>query len=427
MAWHRLRDAVVDMGLCPAACCIFAYGSSNVDRNILPGIKRQLADEYDIADVDELYADMRLCDMPRVKSVQRTAWVEQVLKARCIELYVKMVDGMNVVREDPKMVQIVNRAGRKHRMYLHSWDLLMWYVSCFTGNCVLPGDVCPLSVVEVPLPFLPDAGKTQTRQQIIKLYMDWDADAKLLQFLGEEDNIVKVDAVRTLALGAPAAMCGILTKLGMLDCGEEVQVLVKEGTRKRSDGSWKVSFHFIFQIVMTVGEYQATCQRILMFLKFHIKDLYWHINNPQERVGSVDTMKDFQCLLGWDQHSLVNAHQGLAFAFSRKALDDPPSAFVGILHLTLAPEACPMQLHEWSSRWEIPCSETWTGPVCIEKQLVQRKISVINILDPAKVTEAMWLASICMPTSRCIKLKNVECPSLQPRAKDIQVTVSRHG
>ena len=124
-------------------------------------------------------------------------------------------------------------------------------------------------------------------QRVHKLYVDWDKKLSEVQaktqFLTPSSSScavqrnASVQQIRQLALRTPCAIMKLLKRAGgTFDAHvSEVKVLVKEGTRKiasadGSDEDWKISFHFVFQV--------------LIFLEAHLCGMHAYA----EHVGGTD-------------------------------------------------------------------------------------------------------------------------------------------
>ena len=192
-----------------------------------------------------------------------------------------------------------------------------------------------------------------------------------------------MDQLRKLALQTPLAICEILAN--QLKCipehVQDVHILVKEGTRpsrtalsKEESGDvmgkrggaqpkdqqeWKISFHFIFQIVTTPAQfrrvYQAVQQavfsrhRTLVDLldkmttaqskreeatKVFLKEILQqqHHEDDKATISSDDVCK---ALIGVDLHPLTNKVQGLACLGSRKSDAAMGNRLLGMVRVAL--------------------------------------------------------------------------------------------
>ena len=157
----------------------------------------------------------------------------------------------------------------------------MVYKNKYRKHCMAPKWVDALHAEMLEILLLPEDSKSGHNnhnrsimviefpndfQCIHKFYIDWDKKLSEAGFtttsssaLGCMQKNLLVEKMRNIALGTPLAVVKILTAAGpdvfkFLDggCGENIRVLVKEGTRKMLDSSeedWKISFHFVFQVV----------------------------------------------------------------------------------------------------------------------------------------------------------------------------------
>ena len=233
------------------------------------------------------------------------------------------------------------------------------------------------------------------------LYFDWDLKLPALSSLHypslssshDDEQLGVVDQLRKLALQTPLAICEILAN--QLKCipehVQQIHVLVKEGTRpsrieltKRDLGDvmgrtggvqlkdqqeWKISFHFIFQIVTTPAQfrrvYQAVQQAVFtrhrtlvdlldkmttaqsehkeatttgshgaVFLKAVLQQQQQQQQHKDDE-ATISSDNVSKALIGVDLHPLTNKVQGLACLGSRKLDAVMGNRLLGIVRVPL--------------------------------------------------------------------------------------------
>lgn len=126
-------------------------------------------------------------------------------------------------------------------------------------------------------------------QRLQKFYVDWEmmlsTMKKCQHFAANDDDSdaeTMVERIRQMALQAPVCICNMLARMNCIPGGtREVFVLVKEGTREilsssssssvgdstdhgsSSSSDWKVSFHFVFQLVMSIAQFQCMYEMLM--------------------------------------------------------------------------------------------------------------------------------------------------------------------
>ena len=97
----------------------------------------------------------------------------------------------------------------------------------------------------------------------------------------------KLQFVREMVLSVPSAVCLMLRDMGCIpNTAKDVFVLVKEGTRELDDSpgllssaaqqprDWKISFHFVFQIMASQVQFSGAYEMIVRFIMTRLsKDL----------------------------------------------------------------------------------------------------------------------------------------------------------
>ena len=172
-------------------------------------------------------------------------------------------------------------------------------------------------------------------QRTLKLYVDWDkklSDVRTrTNFLqnGDQESVVQrradVEAIRKLALGTPAAVMRLLKAMGcsssMHRNGNDVRVIVKEGTRPLTQGEqdWKISFHFIFQIVVSSAQFRLLYHHMAELIRTKLENLAAALrmvdasDNDKQMGMETDAMRDplHGALVGMDMHPRQNVFQVL--------------------------------------------------------------------------------------------------------------------
>lgn len=160
----------------------------------------------------------------------------------------------------------------------------------------------------------------------------------------EETSIEKI---RQLALGTPRAVARILRNATRISDDDELFALVKEGTRRVDEKSTKVSFHFVFQLLVTHAQFRQLYEDILSFLAkdeacvdvARALELTAGDSDPEEARSSIllhasassSSDPPFHALVGLDLHPRQNAAQGLASLGARKSARDPGTRVVGMV------------------------------------------------------------------------------------------------
>jgi len=215
-------------------------------------------------------------------------------------------------------------------------------------------------------------------QRLQKVYVDWEMMLSTMKksqaFAGRHsslDTAGMVESVRQMALKAPKAICNILYSMGCIqDSSSDVFVLVKEGTREVDNHDWKISFHFVFQIIASVAQFQCVYEMImhsvccmpgprhLAFLMglISLRDYEASIQAGMECAGCDEQgrrdyafneiVKASLCcatagwgdeaaaaLLGVDMHPAKNAFQGLACLGSKKKAGGTGNRLAGMMRV----------------------------------------------------------------------------------------------
>ncbi len=127
-------------------------------------------------------------------------------------------------------------------------------------------------------------------QRTLKPYVDWDMKLSTIEksqffesfaesdwrrktqrtgfFFKDDPNAPwRVNYVRHLALNVPAVVCGMLRSMGCISSSHDsVHVIVKEGTRQVDEHDWKISFHFIFQITVSLTQFKCLYEMITQYI-----------------------------------------------------------------------------------------------------------------------------------------------------------------
>lgn len=259
-------------------------------------------------------------------------------------------------------------------------------------------------------------------QKIHKFYIDWDKKISEIAFetnghAGATRGQQQVETVRQAALKTPAAVMRILHQLGdevfsVTRGASSVEVVVKEGTRKLPS-DWKVSFHFVFQLLLTTEQFKAVYEHLAQHISgsadMKMLSSYLLKSSQSEPDLAAQILKDGEwwCgLLGMDLHPRQNAFQGLACLGSRKQDGFPPSAYIG-----------DMRVAKDGSSWEWglkkPCNFSASDLSCRSSSSMQSAASTLPAGQemttvpfkqlPLKERIQIWLAcSVIMPSPACI-------------------------
>jgi hypothetical protein len=203
------------------------------------------------------------------------------------------------------------------------------------------------------------------------------------------DQAARVEAVRQIALLTPPVICRMLRDMGcLLPDSDFVHVVVKEGTRAIDGGiDWKISFHFVFQIFITLAQFRCLYEMLIQHMAAsgcsnpHLAFLldllsvkeYESRCTPSgsggmplstfaeedggtdaRRTRALDSLLGAACpasssgtalspdvrkasaLVGMDLHPRQNAYQGLACLGSRKKSGDSGNRLVGMMRVPSA-------------------------------------------------------------------------------------------
>lgn len=161
-----------------------------------------------------------------------------------------------------------------------------------------------------------------------------------------------IERIRQLALGTPRAIARILRdEAGRIAEADELFVLVKEGTRDLDGGSTKVSFHFVFQLLVTHAQFRQLYEDVVDFLvksedEEECLDVACALELAECAIGdssssgaeaararilASSSRSPVHALVGLDLHPRQNAAQGLASLGARKALKNPGTRVVGMM------------------------------------------------------------------------------------------------
>lgn len=224
-------------------------------------------------------------------------------------------------------------------------------------------------------------------------------------------TLKRVQILREMAMRCPAIVCEILIEMGYIDAEDDVQVVVVEATRLkkkerlpvkgdeawRERGDWKISIHFIFQVLLTRDQFRRVWEALLHHLE---EECPWYakcaelmatekgnMGSPDVKLPANDSMGKYMPLVGMDVHPYHNAEQGLALPFSRKTVNDPESRLMQIMHIVGGKEYMT----------EIPSRDTYFARARPWNYAPRGKD-----LDPFHVLWGLMDASICVPGPRCI-------------------------
>jgi hypothetical protein len=280
-------------------------------------------------------------------------------KSEVMEEYMNTCKENNFRSPCASIIQVVYYRGEKERKRDESESYRMHKIYTHAQDCVLccrellTGDNNVLSVVEIP----------NILQLVQKVYIDWDLLSSNICYLDHLNNVEKLDVCRRLAEKTPSVICSILISLGMISSMDIVEVVVKEGTRwVEEKKAFKISMHFIFQIIGTRKQIHIMWDKILHYIRLQSPMLYSVLRGEVKGITS-DCAKDIGLLLplvGVDLHLVDNAEQGLAMAFSRKNISDKPSRLMRILHVQGGIDYMN----------EIPCKTLWNASLPITSDVI---------------------------------------------------------
>jgi hypothetical protein len=181
-------------------------------------------------------------------------------------------------------------------------------------------------------------------QRTLKPYVDWDMklstveESQFFESFAEIDWIAfkkqhehvdskyddpgvpwRVNFVRHLGMCVPVVVGMMLKDMGCIDACADLCVLVKEGTlatvNKDGDGDWKISFHFIFQITVSLTQFKCLYEMITSYI----------VRCPSGEEGYIANAKDLGFLLGqvslqqYEAYYLAGADVQSSRQCSRKA------------------------------------------------------------------------------------------------------------
>jgi hypothetical protein len=223
-----------------------------------------------------------------------------------------------------------------------------------------------------------------------------------------------------MALQAPKAIFSMLEGMGCIGEGEgQFFVLVKEGTREVDGDDWKISFHFVFQIIASIAQFQCVYEMIMhgiccmpgprhlaflmgmISLREYEESVQGHDSckheEQRDRALSEIVQASLGCeernevvvpaaLLGVDMHPAKNAFQGLACLGSKKKAGATGNRLLGMMRVQRGETGPDMYTSDWVQGY---CSEAHPLLVLAE-------------------------ASVIMPGPRCIALSPMERWLQQP-------------
>lgn len=276
--------------LSPSVGYLFRMRPEDVDI-MFPGLRGEIQGDI-LKEVQKdtwLPIDHTLSDSKGVFKDSKKAAVQKAYHA-----YIKSVGAQY---HYPVLVQVLVRDKyRYHVMFRHAEDYLEWYVK------TMQGEDPPFSVIEIPVPFL----KGEAGMAAIKFYCDWEKLLSTMQFLEGDTVLDRVEEARELALRTPLLLIDIMVELGWVKDHFTVQTVVKEGTREVGDAEWKISYHFIFQLLIPTRYVKIAGSEILKKVKEHSASTYEAISQPGNKVTHVDHMSP---LIGLDMHPAMNEFQ----------------------------------------------------------------------------------------------------------------------
>lgn len=259
-------------------------------------------------------------------------------------------------------------------------------------------------------------------QRIHKFYIDWDKKTSEVAFFDDSSGgsflqrSAGIERLRLAALGTPAAILRILQTCvpGFALEQDDVRVLVKEGTRNVSSTDCKVSFHFVFQILVTTEQFRAIYQHVVQHIQTNpemqllssvLLNSTGDEDAPKKANMLLDNDKWWSGLLGMDLHPQKNAYQGLACTGSRKNLDAKASSILGTMLVSGDGSSwewisSPQQVEkpQQDATDESMCSKASTVSSCSHAPLVEKAGLPHKILS--------WMeASVIMPSPSCIPVK----------------------
>jgi hypothetical protein len=324
-------------------------------------------------------------------------------KADVLDQFVSLIKGQCDPSEqgirmcDSLLVQVVLQSGKRYHLlqeHMHSalqqiQDLLHPRDSDGVNDTVI-------SVVEIPT----------SLQGMQKLYIDWDKKlSEMLPLLppGSGMDVPTLKHARALALQTPAVFCRVLQHVGVLSPCDSVQVTVVEGSRWKSGMTeCKVSFHFVFQILLSRRQLAAVWGLVMQHLQVRSPVVYAHIhgNGGVQPLGDNDNGSAYECLYGVDIHPIRNKEQGLALPWSSKSLGEPASR---MLKSVVVQDG-----EEQHSVYNDPT--IWAAASSVHMCGRPAPYALYVHFNPAKVARALMEASICFPGPKCLKIDAIRTP-----------------
>jgi hypothetical protein len=209
----------------------------------------------------------------------------------------------------PVLFQILSEKGkRRHVGYSNIQDALIGYmhimskpkVAGFSGGCI--------QLMECPLPQLGN---------LTKFYVDVDCKLDRLD-MKQEDALA-------MLLEMPTTLGKIFVDLRVIHRTERFGVVVKENSRRTSDGNVKMSIHFIFNLISTIPMFVTLQGLIRAHIRKNCPRCIVLQEDDKQHVTAEDVvdMGYYACMAFADCHPEINSKQGLAGPWSRKSVELP--------------------------------------------------------------------------------------------------------
>lgn len=293
---------------------------------------------------------------------------------------------------DSLLVQVVLQSGKRyHLLQEHMHAALQQVQSLLHPRDSNRDNDSVISVVEIPT----------SLQCMQKLYIDWDKKLSEMLPLLPPGSVMDAQALvhaRALALQTPAVFCRVLQHVGVLSPCDSVQVTVVEGSRWKSGMTeCKVSFHFVFQILLSRRQLAAVWGLVMQHLQDRSPTVYAHIHGN----GDAQPLGDaYECLYGVDIHPIRNKEQGLALPWSSKSLGEVASR---MLKSVVVQDG-----KEQYSVYNDPM--IWAAAAGIHMCARVAPYASYIHFNPTKVASALMEASICFPGPKCLKIDAIRTP-----------------
>lgn len=317
--------------------------------------------------------------------------VSNARKKDAIRMFVDRCSLLGLGQDYCCTLQLVYRSGaRRHEIFLHPEECII-----FCRDTLSMRDRGVLSIIEVP-------GIVQSTQ---KFYIDWDMQSDqfpcmlracvdgILPPVDQYNDMERMMRIRRIALGTPSLVASSMVRLGIIQSIDTLQVVIKEGSRwNRKRCCYKISMHFVFQLIMTRDEFMSAWSLIVDDLSsscIEFEGMYRSGDPIVVTDAVMESMGPNIPLVGIDLHPFSNQEQGLALPFSFKSCDEiTMSRPMSILHLRGGEELMN----------EVPCRSIWSsGNLFFQNPASYYHKNHPSIMDPNRLLWSILDSSICIP------------------------------